>query len=316
MMPDRAHDGGEPTKARWHERGRSHRRAGDRRPARDRLRRRQLAVRGRGRRDAAGPSRRAVCAARLGRSGAGRGLSASLDRGRPDRPLVPPCPAAKAAATWCSSAALVRPTAGAVAPRLRRRCACCRGSPACFAAATTTSFAASSTSSRSADFDVLGAHEVAPRNPDAGGRAGPAAAERRDRADIARGLEFLRRDRRRSTSARRVVVAQNRVLGVEAAEGTDQMLARIAELRRRAASASRPAPACWSRRPSRARTAASICRRSARRPSRAPRNAGLAGIAVVAGERASWPSRERVAEMADRRGPVRRRRARRRRPPR
>ena len=56
----------------------------------------------------------------------------------------------------------------------------------------------------------------------------------RDEADIARGIEVLR-----ATGpfdiGQAVVVAGNHVLAVEAAEGTDQMLERIVELREKRA---------------------------------------------------------------------------------
>lgn len=80
-------------------------------------------------------------------------------------------------------------------------------------------------------FRVMGAHEVAPEilMP-----AGPLAAKRpsaRDETDIARGVEILH-----ATGpfdiGQAVVVAGNHVLALEAAEGTDQMLERVAELRK------------------------------------------------------------------------------------
>lgn len=79
-------------------------------------------------------------------------------------------------------------------------------------------------------FRLVGAHEVAPEilAPEGVlGRVGPAS---RDHADIAKGLDFLRTSGRFDTG-QAVVVGDNQVLAVEAAEGTDQMLARIAELR-------------------------------------------------------------------------------------
>ena len=63
------------------------------------------------------------------------------------------------------------------------------------------------------------------------GRSAPRTPSERDRADIARGLALLN-----ATSpfdiGQAVVVADNQVLAVEGPEGTDQMLARVAELRR------------------------------------------------------------------------------------
>jgi DUF1009 family protein len=79
-------------------------------------------------------------------------------------------------------------------------------------------------------FRVLGAHEVAPEILMPEGTLGRVQADERDRADIALGLEYLR-----ATGAYDVgqaaVVAGKHVLAVEAAEGTDAMLARVADMR-------------------------------------------------------------------------------------
>jgi UDP-2,3-diacylglucosamine hydrolase len=80
-------------------------------------------------------------------------------------------------------------------------------------------------------FRLLGAHEVAPEILVPAGQLGRHAPTERDRADIAVGQALLA-----ATGAfdigQAVVVAGNRVIAVEAAEGTDRMLARIAQLRR------------------------------------------------------------------------------------
>jgi len=82
-----------------------------------------------------------------------------------------------------------------------------------------------------AGFRLLGAHEVAPEILVPAGALGRRGPSPRDLADIARGLSLI--------SAmgpfdigQAVVIADNRVLAVEATEGTDHMLARVAELRR------------------------------------------------------------------------------------
>jgi UDP-2,3-diacylglucosamine hydrolase len=80
-------------------------------------------------------------------------------------------------------------------------------------------------------FRLLGAHEVAPEILVPPGQLGRHAPSERDRADIAVGQALL------ATMGpfdigQAVVVAGNRVIAVEAAEGTDRMLARIAQLRR------------------------------------------------------------------------------------
>jgi DUF1009 family protein len=80
-------------------------------------------------------------------------------------------------------------------------------------------------------FRLLGAHEVAPEILAAEGLLGRHAPSERDRADIARGLALLA-----ATGSfdigQAAVVADGRVLAIEAAEGTDAMLERIATLRK------------------------------------------------------------------------------------
>ncbi len=79
-------------------------------------------------------------------------------------------------------------------------------------------------------FRLLGAHEVAPEILMPEGTLGHVQASDRDRADIALGLDYLRATGPFDVG-QAVVVAGKHVLAVEAAEGTDQMLARVAELR-------------------------------------------------------------------------------------
>jgi len=79
-------------------------------------------------------------------------------------------------------------------------------------------------------FRILGAHEVAPEILVSEGPIGARAPSERDRADIARGLALLHAMGPYDVG-QAAVVALNHVLAVEAAEGTDGMLARIAELR-------------------------------------------------------------------------------------
>jgi UDP-2,3-diacylglucosamine hydrolase len=80
-------------------------------------------------------------------------------------------------------------------------------------------------------FKLVGAHEVAPEILMPQGSIGNRAPSQRDRADIARGVALLSAMGPFDVG-QAVVIAENYVLAVEAAEGTDQMLARIAELRR------------------------------------------------------------------------------------
>lgn len=79
-------------------------------------------------------------------------------------------------------------------------------------------------------FNVLGAHEVAPEILMPEGPLGAARPSARDLADAAMGLSVI--DAMGPFDiGQAVVVAERRVLGVEAAEGTDGLLARIAEMR-------------------------------------------------------------------------------------
>jgi len=79
-------------------------------------------------------------------------------------------------------------------------------------------------------FHLIGAHEVAPEILVPEGTLGRVQASERDRADIAFGFEFLRATGPFDVG-QAVVVNDRHVLAVEAAEGTDLMLARVAELR-------------------------------------------------------------------------------------
>jgi DUF1009 family protein len=81
-------------------------------------------------------------------------------------------------------------------------------------------------------FRLVGAHEIAPEIlMPVGNLAGrdPSAAEQ---ADINRGMELLRAMAPFDVG-QAVVVAENHVLAIEGPEGTDQMLNRVEELRRK-----------------------------------------------------------------------------------
>jgi len=132
-------------------------------------------------------------------------------------------------------------------------------------------------------FRILGAHEVAPEILVPEGRLGTVDVTDSDHADIALGLAYLHATGPFDVG-QAVVVAHKHVLAVEAAEGTDQMLARVADLRRNGRVQSAPG--------------IGVLVKAAKRgqdhrfdlPSIGPRTvagvsaAGLAGIAVVAGE--------------------------------
>src|SRR6266496_3509451 len=80
-------------------------------------------------------------------------------------------------------------------------------------------------------FRLLGAHEVAPEILVREGVMGKRRPSERDEADIATGLAVLAA-MGPFDIGQAAVVASGHVIAVEAAEGTDAMLARVAELRR------------------------------------------------------------------------------------
>lgn len=147
-------------------------------------------------------------------------------------------------------------------------------------------------------FRLLGAHAVAPEILMPEGTLGRERPNDRDHADIAKGLALLNASSPFDVG-QAVVVADARVLAIEAAEGTDCMLARIAELRQsgRIAVAS-----------GRGVLVKAAKRDQDRRldlPSIGPQTieaaarAGLAGIAVVAGS-TIVAEPERIGATADR----------------
>ena len=79
-------------------------------------------------------------------------------------------------------------------------------------------------------FRLLGAHEVAPEILVPEGTLGRVPASERDRADVALGFDYLRATGGFDVG-QAVVVAGKHVLAVEAAEGTDDMLARVTQMR-------------------------------------------------------------------------------------
>jgi DUF1009 family protein len=80
-------------------------------------------------------------------------------------------------------------------------------------------------------FTVVGSHELAPSILTPPGPAGSNMPNEHNLADIARGIAVLRAMGPYDIG-QAVIVSRNQVLALEAAEGTDAMLARVAELRR------------------------------------------------------------------------------------
>jgi DUF1009 family protein len=132
-------------------------------------------------------------------------------------------------------------------------------------------------------FRVVGAHEVAPEILMPEGNVGSLAPTAQDRADIECGLALLRAIGPYDVG-QAAVVAVNHVLAVEAAEGTDGMLARIAELRARGRIPTPAGTGVLVKAPKpdqdRRMDLPTIGPRTVTEAARA----GLAGIAIVAGE--------------------------------
>jgi UDP-2,3-diacylglucosamine hydrolase len=147
-------------------------------------------------------------------------------------------------------------------------------------------------------FRIVGAHEVAPEILMPEGRVGSVGPAPQDLADIARGLALLRATGPFDVG-QAAVVAVNHVLAVEAAEGTDGMLARIAELRDRGRIPTPPGTGVLVKAPKANQD------RRIDLPTIGPRTveevarAGLAGIAIMAGE-AIIAEPAAVAAAADR----------------
>jgi UDP-2,3-diacylglucosamine hydrolase len=131
-------------------------------------------------------------------------------------------------------------------------------------------------------FRIVGPHEVAPEIVMPEGPIGSLRPSPRDEADIARALALLA-----ATGSfdmgQAAIVADNHVLAIEATEGTDAMLKRVAELRAQGRIAARAGTGVLVKAPKTQQD------RRFDLPAIGPRTveeaarAGLAGIAVVAG---------------------------------
>ena len=145
-------------------------------------------------------------------------------------------------------------------------------------------------------FRVMGAHEVAPEILMPAGTVGRFQPSESNQGDIALGLALLRAIGRFDVG-QATIVADGRVLAVEAAEGTDEMLAQFAELCRKGRIRSSGGVLVKAPKPGQDRRIDL--------PTIGPRTiagaarAGLAGIAAVAGE-AIMAEPDCVAQAADR----------------
>ena len=146
-------------------------------------------------------------------------------------------------------------------------------------------------------FRVLGAHEVAPEILMPHGALGSRQPSEIDRRDIQRGLALLRATGPFDVG-QAVIVSDNRVLAIEAADGTDLMLERLAELRGKGRIQARQGGGVLVKAPK------PMQDRRIDLPSVGPRTvegvarAGLAGIAVAAGS-AIVAEPGRIAAVAD-----------------
>ncbi len=149
-------------------------------------------------------------------------------------------------------------------------------------------------------FRLLGAHEVAPEILVAEGALGSRAPSARDRDDIKLGLAVLAAAGPFDVG-QAVVVSNGHVVAFEAIEGTDQMLARVAELRRNGRFRAPPGAGVLVKAPKPGQD------RRFDLPAVGPPTvenvacAGLAGIAIVAGGTV-MAEPQRVAKLADEAG--------------
>jgi UDP-2,3-diacylglucosamine hydrolase len=133
-----------------------------------------------------------------------------------------------------------------------------------------------------AGLPIIAVHEVAPEVLVPEGALGRFQPSPRDRADIAHALEVIAA-LGRFDIGQAAIVANNQVLAVEAAEGTDNLLARIAELREQRRVATPPGVGVLVKAPKPAQD------RRFDLPAIGPNTienaarAGLAGVAVAAG---------------------------------
>ena len=131
-------------------------------------------------------------------------------------------------------------------------------------------------------FRIVGVHEIAPEILIPSGRIGSLAPAQRDLSDIARGLDVLRAVGPFDVG-QAAVVANNQVLAIEAIDGTDNMLARIAELRERGRLSTAKGVGVLVKAPKPGQDRRLDMPAIGPKTVEAAARAGLAGIAVVAG---------------------------------
>jgi len=129
---------------------------------------------------------------------------------------------------------------------------------------------------------VVGLDEVAPEVFAPLGALGGRQPSARDRSDIARALEVIAALGPFDVG-QAAVVADNHVLAVEAAEGTDNMLLRVAELRRQGRVTTPKGVGVLVKAPKRGQDRRFDLPAIGRRTAENAAAAGLAGVAVTAG---------------------------------
>jgi DUF1009 family protein len=147
-------------------------------------------------------------------------------------------------------------------------------------------------------FRLVGPHEVAPELLMPAGVLGNRAPGSQDRDDALRGLGLLRAMSNFDVG-QAVVVANNQVLAVEGPEGTDQMLVRVAELRLGRRIQSPVGTGVLVKAPKIGQNLRIDLPSIGLRTVENAAEAGLAGIAVVAGT-TMVAELDRIAEAADR----------------
>jgi hypothetical protein len=145
---------------------------------------------------------------------------------------------------------------------------------------------------------LLAAHEVAPEILVPTGNLTRKRPTERDRADIARALKVLRA-MGPFDIGQAAIVADNHVLAVEGIDGTDYMLAHLADMRRVGRLRSRSGAGVLVKAPKRQQDRRYDMPAIGPQTVEAAVKAGLAGIAVVAGE-AIIAEPERMIAAADR----------------
>jgi DUF1009 family protein len=144
---------------------------------------------------------------------------------------------------------------------------------------------------------IVGAHEVAPQLLAPSGALGARLPSSEDEADIVSGASLIEAMSRFDVG-QAAVVAAGRVLAVEAAEGTDAMLARVAGLRENGRLRRRGSAGVLVKAPKRGQDLRLDMPAVGPDTISAAANAGLRGIAFAAG-RVLIAGRERFAREAD-----------------